>query len=511
MKKKLPLSVQTFRKIRTENYIYVDKTKEALDLINNYTYVFLSRPRRFGKSLFLDTLREIFRGSKELFKGLYIYDKYDFELHPVIKISWAGDLKSLQGVKNWALHELRENQDILDIKCSEINDPSTCFAELIEKAYKKYGKKVVVLIDEYDKPILDNIERENLDVAKQNREFLRGFYTIIKDSDEYIRFAFLTGVSRFSRVSIFSGLNNLVDISLNPKYAEICGFTHENLENEFKEYLKGVDLEELKKWYNGYNFLGEKKLYNPFDILQFIDSGYKFSNYWFKTGTPSFLIKLLRERNYNVLEFENLEVDERILDSFDIDDLKVETIMFQSGYLTIKSVKRLLNRDYYTLSFPNLEVKSSFNDYLLNYIIRNPKRKTKIEIELVELLFETRLENLKEVLTSLYASVPYNYFIHSKMHEYESFYAVVLYMYLSGAGIDVKVEDLTNQGRIDLIAIVLDKVYIFELKLNREAIEQIEEKKYYEKYLNYPEVYIIGLEFDKEKKNVKSIKWKKIK
>jgi hypothetical protein len=509
--KKLPIGIHTFRDIIEDNCIYVDKTKEAYELINSYRYVFLSRPRRFGKSLFLDTLHEIFNGNKELFKGLYIYDKHDFEPHPVIRISWAGDLKSLEAVKKWALSELRINQKILNIQCEDRDNPSVCFKELIEKAFEKYNKKVVILIDEYDKPILDNIEKENLDTARENREFLRGFYTIIKDSDRYIRFAFLTGVSRFSRVSIFSGLNNLVDISLKPEFAEICGFTHDNLENEFKEYLKGVDLEEVRKWYDGYNFLGKKKLYNPFDILQFIDNGYQFDNYWFQTGTPSFLVKLLKERNYNVLEFENLKVGESILNSFDIDDLEVETIMFQSGYLTIKDVKRKGAKNIYTLTYPNLEVKMSFNDYLLNYLVDRPSRKEKIQIDLYDILETGELDKLKEVLTSLYASVPYNYFIHNKMYEYESFYAVVLYMYLAGTGIEIRVEDLTNQGRIDLIAIVLDKVYIFELKLNGETIKQIEDKKYYEKYLNYPEVYIIGLEFDKKKKNVKSVKWKKIK
>jgi hypothetical protein len=509
--KKLPTGIYTFRDIREDNYVYVDKTKEAYELINNYRYVFLSRPRRFGKSLFLDTLNEIFNGSKELFKGLYIYDKHDFEPHPVIRISWAGDFKTLESTKEMALTIMKENQDNLNIQCENQHNPSACFRELIRKAYYKYNKKVVVLIDEYDKPILDNIEKENLDTARDNREFLRGFYTIIKDSDRYIRFAFLTGVSRFSRVSIFSGLNNLVDISLNPKFAEICGFTHDNLENEFKEYLEGVDLEEIRKWYNGYNFLGKRKLYNPFDILQFIDNGYQFDNYWFQTGTPSFLVKLLKDRNYNVLEFENLKVGENILNSFDIDDLEVETIMFQSGYLTIKDVKRKGAKNIYTLTYPNLEVKMSFNDYLLNYLVDRPSRKERIQIDLYDILETGELNKLKEVLTSLYASVPYNYFIHNKMYEYESFYAVVLYMYLSGIGIEVKVEEITNQGRIDLIAIVLDKVYIFELKLNGDAIEQIEEKRYYEKYLNYSEVYIIGLEFDKEKKNVKNVKWKKIK
>jgi hypothetical protein len=409
-----------------------------------------------------------------------------------------------------ALSIMEKNQRALDISCKHDKNPSACFSELIEKAYYKYGKKVVVLIDEYDKPILDNIEKENLDVARQNREFLRGFYTIIKDSDEYIRFAFLTGVSRFSRVSIFSGLNNLVDISLDPRFAKICGFTHENLLNEFREYTKDIDLEEVRKWYNGYNFLGEEKLYNPYDIVLFLDSK-RFDNYWFKTGTPSFLVKLLQENNYNVLKFENLEVDERILDSFDIDDLEIETIMFQSGYLTIKDYYQEFGEYIFKLGFPNFEVKKSFNDYLLGYLTKDPSRTTRNKITLRRVLLKGELNKLKEVLTNLYASVPYNYFIHNKMYEYESFYAMVLYIYLAGAGIEVRVEEITNQGRIDIIAIVIDKVYIFELKLNGEAIEQIEEKKYYEKYINYPEVYIVGLEFDKEKKNVKDIKWKKIK
>jgi hypothetical protein len=509
--KKIPLDVQTFRKIRTENYIYVDKTKEAFNLINNYNYVFLSRPRRFGKSLFLDTLKELFEGNKELFEGLYIYDKYDFEPHPVIKISWAGDFKTLESTKKVALDIFKENQINLGIECEEKENPSVCFRQLIREAYYKYNKRVVILVDEYDKPILDNIEKENLDVAKENREFLRGLYTVIKDSDRYIRFAFLTGVSRFSRVSIFSGLNNLVDISLKPEYGEICGFTHENLKNEFREYLQNVDLEEVRKWYNGYWFLGKHRLYNPFDILQFIDNNYTFDNYWFKTGTPSFLIKLIKDKKYNIIDFENLKVGSNILDSFDIENIRLESLMFQSGYLTIKDVKQILVERIFVLTFPNLEVKKSFNDYLLEYLVGNVDKLAERKIELLEILISGKLDRLKKVLISIYASIPYNYFIYSKMHEYEAFYLTVLYMYLSGARIETKVEEATNRGRIDLVATVLDKVYIFEFKVNGEALEQIEERKYYEKYLNYPEVYIVGIEIDKGKKNVKNVKWKRIK
>ncbi|WP_457639908.1 ATP-binding protein, partial [Persephonella sp.] len=259
--KRLPIGIQTFRQIREQNYVYVDKTKEVINLINNYKYVFLSRPRRFGKSLFLDTLKETFEGNKELFEGLYIYDKYDFESFPVIKISWSGNFQTLEKLEETAIDIFKQNQRKLGIKCDNTKSPESCFRQLIELSYEKYKKTVVILVDEYDKPILDVID--NIEQAKINREFLKGLYTIIKDYDAYIRFAFLTGVSRFSRVSIFSGLNNLEDISLNPNFAYICGFTHNDLLTEFKDYLQDIDLEQVRKWYNGYNFLGEEKVYNP--------------------------------------------------------------------------------------------------------------------------------------------------------------------------------------------------------------------------------------------------------
>ncbi len=509
--KKLPIGIQTFRKIREGNYVYVDKTKELLNIIENYQYVFLSRPRRFGKSLFLDTLKEVFEGNKELFKGLYIYDKYDFEKYPVIKISWSGSLKSLKAVNETAHKILKQNQRLLNVECDNYEFPENCFADLIQKTYERYRKPVVILIDEYDKPILDNIE--NIEKAKEIREFLREFYTVIKDNDAYIRFAFLTGVSRFSRVSIFSGLNNLVDISLNPKYAYICGFTHNDLTEQFKEYLQDVNLEQVKKWYNGYNFLGEEKVYNPFDILLFLDNNKEFDNYWFKSGTPTFLIKLLEKRNYNTLEFENLQVSSSILESFDIENIEVETIMFQAGYLTIKRVKKRVGRKTFVLTFPNFEVKMSFNDYLLAYLTKDVPKKEKIQDTLYDVLGNAELDKLKDVLTSIYASIPYQLFIKKDIRESENYYQVVLYMYLAGSGIDVIPEDNTDKGRIDLTAIVFDKVYIFEFKTDekQEPLNQIIEKKYFEKYLSYKDVYIVGIQIDKENRNVKSVVWKKIK
>ncbi len=267
---KLPIGIQTFLEIRNENYIYIDKTQEAYSLITKYKYVFLSRPRRFGKSLFLDTLKEIFEGNKALFKGLYIYDKYDFDDFPVIRIDFTGgDFLNPQGLKlriGRILPDIVKSYQLdLDLDCPD--DVNNFLEQIIKELWKKTGKKVVVLIDEYDKPILDAISKPEL--AHQNREFLKVFYSVLKANDQYIRFGFLTGVSKFSKVSIFSGLNNIEDISLNHRYGNICGYTQQNIENEFSKYLQGVDLEKLKEWYNGYNFLKDK-VYNPFDILLFI-------------------------------------------------------------------------------------------------------------------------------------------------------------------------------------------------------------------------------------------------
>ncbi len=294
MRKKLPIGISTFEEIREDNFIYIDKTKHLLNLVENGKYYFLSRPRRFGKSLLIDTIKELFEGNRTLFEGLYIYDKWDWsQKYPVIKISMGG-VRSVDELLNTIFRNLETNRDRLSVEIKS-KDYALAFMDLIEETYKKYNQKVVILIDEYDKPILDNIDQFN--VAYENREILKRFYTVIKESDRFIKFAMLTGVSKFSKVSIFSGLNNLEDITLHKRFATICGYTQKDIEEDFKELLEGVDLEKLKEWYNGYNFLGDR-VYNPFDILLFISNEFAYKNYWFGTGTPTFLIKLLKQKNY---------------------------------------------------------------------------------------------------------------------------------------------------------------------------------------------------------------------
>jgi len=500
MLKKLPLGIQTFEKIRTDDYVYVDKTKLALELISNNTYIFLSRPRRFGKSLFMDTIHNIYEGKKEYFKDLYIYDKWDWKVsYPVIKISFAGIFKTVQNTEKTILAILDNNKKRLDLNFENSQDIAIYFKQLIQEAYEKYNQRVVILVDEYDKPILDNIEK--IEIAKEIRETLKGLYTQIKDSDAFIKFAMLTGVSKFSRVSIFSGLNNLKDISLNKKFGDICGYTQNDLETVFKEHLADVNMSELKEWYNGYNFIGTK-VYNPYDILQFIDNDNEYANYWFKTGTPSFLIQLIKKNHYYVPKMSHIEVGEEIINSFEIEDLSLETIMFQAGYLTIKDVKHKRERYYYILDFPNKEVRLSFYDYLLEMFINNEK--VEISDKLYDIFEIGNLEELENTIKRLFASIAYNNFTKNDIEHYEGFYASVIYAYFASLGCELIAEDVTNRGRIDLTIKFQNKIYIFEFKVNKgDALEQIKEKKYYEKYLSSKnEVYIIGIVFDAKERNV---------
>jgi hypothetical protein len=277
--KKLPIGIQTFQDIRTDNYVYVDKTEIALRLIETGRYYFLSRPRRFGKSLFIDTLKCIFEGKKDLFKGLSIYEQWDWNTtYPVIRLSFgSGVHTNRESLERSIYYLLKDIQEELNVDCSNISDMKACFKELIKKTYQQYQKKVVILVDEYDKPILDNITDKP--TAKIMRDRLKNIYSVIKDSDQYIKFVFITGVSKFSKVNLFNGLNNLNDITLDKHYATICGYTHNDLETTFKQYLHHVNMTVLKDWYNGYNYQSEP-VYNPFDILLFISKGAEdFGNY----------------------------------------------------------------------------------------------------------------------------------------------------------------------------------------------------------------------------------------
>ena len=508
--KKLPLGISTFSEIIQKNYLYIDKTQIAYDLIHSHKHVFLSRPRRFGKSLFLDTLQEIFEGNQALFKGLAIDKQWDWQItFPVIRISFAGN-RSADELKLEICKNLDFCQKSLGIQCQENYDYATCFADLIQKSYEKYQQPVVLLIDEYDKPILDNLDQ--MSVAIECREIIKRLYSQIKENDRYIRFSFLTGVSKFSKTSIFSGLNNLSDISLMPQYGNICGYTQHDIETTIAPYLQRVDLVELKRWYNGYNFLKDH-VYNPYDILLFIDNAFLFDNYWFSTGTPSFLIKLLKQEHYILAEFEQLEVGKELLDSFDIEKISLETVMFQAGYLTIKEVQQWGSNLIYTLTFPNLEVKNSFNNYLLNYYFVRSYKKTKVQLALYKQLAAAKLDELEATFKALFASIAYNNFTNNDIQQYEGFYASVVYAYFAGAGFDyLKAEDANNHGRIDLTVMINNTVYIFEFKVDgSNALQQIKNKNYHHAYQGKGyDIYLIGVEFDRDSRSVSRFQWEQV-
>ncbi|MEA2100715.1 MAG: AAA family ATPase, partial [Campylobacterota bacterium] len=412
--KKLPIGISTLRTILEKDYLYVDKTAIAQKLIENGQYYFLSRPRRFGKSLFLDTLKTIFSGDKEIFTGLHIYNNgYEFVKHPVIHISFgSGSFRTIEHLEQTVFEILDSNQQDLDVTCPEKFSSTGCFKKLIKETYLKYNKKVVILVDEYDKPILDNIDKT--EIARENREFLKDFYSVIKDSDEFIKFVFITGVSKFSRVSLFSGLNNIEDITLNPNFSTICGYTQRDVETVFEKHFVDVDMQKVKKWYNGYKFLGEG-VYNPFDILLFISNNFIYENYWFCTATPTFLLKLIERNNYFLPDLENILKDSRMLNSFDVDCIELETLMWQTGYLTITDVKENFDSTpLYTLSIPNQEVKLSLMGSIADFMskIQNSTRK---KGEIYQALVESDFKTFQSSFKSLFASIPYNLFTKNKM------------------------------------------------------------------------------------------------
>ncbi len=382
--KKLPIGIQTFEKIAQGNYCYVDKTHFVRKLLDEGTYYFLSRPRRFGKSLFLSTLRAAFEGRKELFQGLFLYDNWDWsQSNPVVHISFgSGVARSVEELQETCDEILYDHSRTFGIEYHKSSSKGR-FAELIQTLYEKTGRRVVVLVDEYDKPILDSIE--NTEMAITLREELKNFYSVIKDADPYIEFVFITGVSKFSKVSLFSGLNNLKDISIDKRFSDICGYTQEELERVFSQRLdKNVNLAEVKNWYNGYSWLGQH-VYNPFDILLYLDSKV-FQSFWFETGTPAFLIKLLRKGRYFIPELQNMVAGEEIVGSFDVDNITVEALLFQTGYLTITGFEQTGAFRRYQLSYPNLEVRAGLTNAILTGLVQDHLAKTRNQSHVLDAL-----------------------------------------------------------------------------------------------------------------------------
>jgi len=509
--KKLPIGISDFKELIQGDYIYVDKTEHIYKLIKQGKYYFLSRPRRFGKSLLISTFEYLFKGEKNLFKNLYIQNKWNWnETYPVIMLNFSKDIIKKEDYKKRVIIELEKNYANNQIKLEKTlkkeEDEVTIFEKLIIFIYKKYGKKIVILIDEYDKPILDLIE--DIKQAQNIRKQLKAFYSVLKGLDRYIKFVLITGVSKFSKVSLFSGLNQIEDISLNKEYGNICGYTQNELEFHFKQYLQDPNLDEIKEWYNGYNFLGDK-LYNPFDILLYLKNKVM-RNYWYETGKTEFLFKLLKTSNYQLPYLNKLYYTNDILDKFDIEYISIEALMFQTGYLTIKEVKTIESEEIYLLDYPNKEVRQSFNRDLIFYITKNYHIDKTYSLK-IAIINENVIE-IKNQLDIFFNSISYN------ILKNEYVYQAAIYGLIYSTGFNIILEDTTSKGRIDL-TIVVNKsiVYIIEFKMLEDekekgkALNQILQKQYYKKYLNYKKIYLIGIEFDKTKKQIANFEYQQIK
>jgi hypothetical protein len=508
--KNLPLGISTLSKLLENNCVYVDKTEYAYNLTSQSGAFFLSRPRRFGKSLFVDTLKEIFEGNQKLFEGLYIYDKWDWtKKYPVIKLDFAAG-----GGKNQEELDLRlkaliqQNKDRLGVHYDSL-DLKDNFSKLILGISAKYGQRVVVLVDEYDKPILDNIH--NTQVAREIRDTLKTFYGVLKEQDANLQFIFMTGVTKFSKVNLFSGLNQLKDITLSKSYSSICGYTDNDLQEHFSEYLAGSDLKEVRLWYNGYNWMGPESVYNPYDILLFLSEDLSFQNYWFETGSPTFLIELFRKNQYFLPDLENIEVFQRTLNSFEIESLHPITLLFQAGYLTIE--KTFIEREklVYRLKIPNQEVRLALNDYFIeDYTGISADLKSR-QGDLYDALSTGNLTSFEQHIRSLFAGIPWRNFTNNDLANFEGYYASVLYAFFASLNAQIIPEDITNRGQADMTILLGNHIYVMEIKVvdnlpegNNQALQQIVQRNYAEKYRNREgmTVHEVGLVFNKTERNL---------
>ena len=499
--KKLPIGLQDFGELRRNGFLYVDKTELIHQLATEGKYYFLSRPRRFGKSLLVSTLAELFRGHQTLFEGLWIHDHWDWgQTHPVLDFRFNNASYKISGLEAFLKNELYYQAEAFQITLREAPYPNQ-FRELITKLSQQHGR-VVVLIDEYDKPILDYLD--DIEQAKANREVLKNFFSVLKLLDPHLRFVLLTGVSKFSRVSIFSELNNLKDLTLHWQYSALLGYTQDELEHYFADRInqfapdfggREALLAQIKQWYNGYTWDAEHYLYNPFSILSFFDQG-RFQNFWFETGTPTFLVKLLeRERQYDLTE---IRVDEAVFSNFELDRIDPNALLFQTGYVTIASADE---KPIYTLSYPNREVRDSLLRYLLaeytqSYASEVPVRAQQMK----QALQQEDLAGFVQALNSLFASIPYQIFIADK----EAYYQSVTFLALSLVGTFVQVEVSQAKGRPDAVVHTPNVIYVLEFKLDnsaKTALEQIKERGYAQPYVGGGKIVrAVGLNFNAKQK-----------
>jgi hypothetical protein len=497
----LPIGQQYFHSIRHGNSIYVDKTEYIYNLCSPAdSYYFLSRPRRFGKSLTLDTMAELFSGNRPLFEGLWIADKWDWsETYPIIRLSLDA-ISHEEGLKEALLMALQDIATDFDLTLVA-KSPSAGFRELIKKVVQKTGKKVVVLIDEYDRPIIDYIDPYNLKKANSQRDILKSFFSILKNASNHIRFLFITGVSKFSKVSIFSDLNHLIDLTLEADYAALCGYTQTELAHYFAPYLKTMPadtLDNMKEWYDGYSWDAQTFVYNPLSVLNFFRQKI-YRNYWFATGTPTFLIRLMYKRF--AYKLEETTVSNLVLESFileEVNELDINSLLLQTGYLTIKEITPY---GQFILNYPNKEVKQAFGQFLLSEFTHTPVT-IPYGANILEALDNNNLHKVIQIINDLVQSVPDQNYIKDE----EKFFHAIIHLIFTMIGTDVRSEVHTPIGRMDTIVVMPNRIFLFEFKLNetaQDAIQCIKDRKYAEslRHRNKP-ITGVGVVFSTKTKGV---------
>ncbi len=512
--RRLPKGISSFEVLRKGDYIYVDKTEQIYHLIDQGQYYFLSRPRRFGKSLLISTLKELFEANRALFKGLWIdHSDYLWDAYPVINISFfkimSGNAIELRLAITEQIDDIARNNKI---DLSHFVFLEAKFAKLIEKLAEK--NRVVVLIDEYDHAILRNIT--NLSVADECRQVLQSFYGVLKDVDKYLRFVFITGVSKFIRTSIFSGLNNLDDITMDKAGATLLGYTHSELLENFKQHIAHSAHEltisspevitQMTEWYDGYQFSQfteikneSAKVYNPYSVLLFLSKSI-FGNYWFETGSPRFLLDLIKEQEFQPVTLNDIRLRDSELGNFQIDRISLPVLLYQTGYLTIQSYNP--SSRIYTLKMPNKEVEVSFLEQVLSLI--TDVRAVTVDTCLVgaeQALNQDNIDSFCLSLQTFFAAIPL--LLHSR---FENYYQSIIFVILKLSGFITLVEEQTNLGRIDLVMQTSSTIFIMEFKTRgsaQEALKQIEDRQYAQKYLlSSKKIILVGIFIDVEKPNI---------
>ena len=506
---RLPIGIQEFEKLRTGGYVYVDKTEQIYDLIDRGSYYFLSRPRRFGKSLLLSTIKAFFEGKKELFEGLAIAHKdVEWAEHPVLHLDLNTEKYDSKEKLENVLNDFLYKTELLYGRVESETSVSLRFQGVIERAYKKTGRRVVILVDEYDKPMLQAIG--NKDLQDEYRGLLKGFYGALKSMDGCIQFAFLTGVTKFGKVSVFSDLNNLNDISMSRRFYAVCGITEQELQESFSDNIDALAKEcdltredciaKLRRMYDGYHF--EEKapgVYNPFSILNSFWN-LKFGNYWFETGTPSYLVELLQRYDYNLENMSQANVTADVLNSVDAESKDPIPVIYQSGYLTIKGYDERFKQ--YQLGYPNQEVEEGFIQYLTPYYLSKTQDRTAFDVrKFAEDVESGNPEQFCKRLKSLFADTPYEL-----VKNLENHYQNIVWVVFKMLGFYTQAEYHTSEGRIDLVIATTDYRYVMEFKLDgtaEEALQQIKSKDYSLPFtMDEKKTYLIGMNFNRETRNI---------